>query len=333
MTWFKRTLPLWLVIVLLTSVWWSSSLGQMSVSGRLSFPDGTAALPGAPFAADIDTGFWRPSADIWAVSTTGVERVRGSATSIIFNDVQADTDFIVRSDTNPNFLVMDAGLYGGVGAFGFGSLPSDPPLNSQSVFGYFGHPAMTATAITDWYSYFIPDSGIVTIPTGTAPIATAFRVAPPTLSLAGTVTDAYTVSISGPMTGGTRNGALWVDSGTSRLDGDVLTESRFAATPQAATCASSGDANPGTLTINPTSSVVNITNNDADGCTVTMGETSTLTGSLVTLIVISNAGGTVNFADTAGVSELAGAFAAVVTATLQLVYTNAAWYEVGRSAN
>ena len=39
MTWLKRTLPLWLVIALLTGVWFSSSPGQMSVSGPLAWLD------------------------------------------------------------------------------------------------------------------------------------------------------------------------------------------------------------------------------------------------------------------------------------------------------
>lgn len=48
--------------------------GQMSVSGPLSFPDGTEALPGAPFAADTNTGFRRSAADTIDMVTGGADR-------------------------------------------------------------------------------------------------------------------------------------------------------------------------------------------------------------------------------------------------------------------
>ena len=43
--------------------------------------------------------------------------------------------------------------------------------------------------------------------------------------------------------------------------------------------------------------------------------------------------GTVNFADTAGVTELAGAFTAGIYDSLRLRYTTSRWVEVGRSNN
>ena len=73
MTWLKRTLPLWLVGLLLTGVWLSSSLGQMSVSGPLSMPAGATncSTVGLPFASDTDTGFSSGGANIVAVCTNG----------------------------------------------------------------------------------------------------------------------------------------------------------------------------------------------------------------------------------------------------------------------
>lgn len=38
--------------------------------------DGTVSLPGASFASDLDTGLWRPGANILAASTGGVEAMR-----------------------------------------------------------------------------------------------------------------------------------------------------------------------------------------------------------------------------------------------------------------
>ena len=101
---------------------------------------------------------------------------------------------------------------------------------------------------------------------------------------------------------------------------------------QAVTC--SAGAGVATLTITPTAGYVEVTNSDADGCDITMGEGSIVVGTVVTICVVSNAGTTVNFADTAGVSELAGAFAANVDDCLTLRYGNTTtWREVSRSAN
>lgn len=105
-------------------------------------------------------------------------------------------------------------------------------------------------------------------------------------------------------------------------------------TVQAVTCADSGGAGAQTATITPTSSYVEITNADADGCDITMGETGMGAGAKVDICVVSNAGATVNFADTAGVTELAGAFAADVDDCITLRYGNTTtWREVSRSAN
>ena len=77
MTWLKRTLPLWLVSLLLTGVWLSSSLGQMSVSGPLSMPAGTTncSTVGLPFASDTDTGFSSGGANILNICTGASVRV------------------------------------------------------------------------------------------------------------------------------------------------------------------------------------------------------------------------------------------------------------------
>ena len=51
-----------------------------TMTGTLVIPDGTAAAPSLKF--DDATGLFQPAADIWAVSTGGVERCRVSATGI-----------------------------------------------------------------------------------------------------------------------------------------------------------------------------------------------------------------------------------------------------------
>ena len=103
---------------------------------------------------------------------------------------------------------------------------------------------------------------------------------------------------------------------------------------QAETCADTGDGNAGALTLTPTKAYVEITNLDSDGCDTTMGEGSANPGDIVHICIVSNAGTTVNFADTAGVSELAGVLAANIDDCITMMYGNTTvWREISRSVN
>ena len=87
----------------------------------------------------------------------------------------------------------------------------------------------------------------------------------------------------------------------------------------------------GINTARATESYIEVTCNDVDGCTVIMGETNVPRGLEV---IFANVGtNTLNFQDTAGVSELAGAFASATNGTIHMIYTGSAWLELGRSAN
>lgn len=97
------------------------------------------------------------------------------------------------------------------------------------------------------------------------------------------------------------------------------------------TIADSGDANPATHTLNSTRSYSELTCNDADGCTVTMGETSISEGQYLTITNVS--ANACTFADTSGVTEIAGAFSMGQYDTLELVYIGDRWVERGRSDN
>ena len=79
--------------------------------------------------------------------------------------------------------------------------------------------------------------------------------------------------------------------------------------------------------------LVEVTCLDAQGCDVTMGETSVKNGQVVTFVNV--AANVVNYADSAGVSELAGAFAAGINDVLHVYYSTAltTWIETGRSDN
>ena len=97
------------------------------------------------------------------------------------------------------------------------------------------------------------------------------------------------------------------------------------------TIADDGAGTNATLTLNPTSSYVEITCNDANGCDITMGEASAKQGDMLFVVNLSNIN--VNFADTSGVSELAGTFAAGQYDSIQMIYTSDRWLEVSRSDN
>lgn len=75
------------------------------------------------------------------------------------------------------------------------------------------------------------------------------------------------------------------------------------AAPVLATCQDSGDSSPGALVITPTTSSVQVTNSDANGCSVTLSETAASSGQTLRLWVVSTAGGTVGLADAPGLQE------------------------------
>lgn len=103
--------------------------------------------------------------------------------------------------------------------------------------------------------------------------------------------------------------------------------------PQSVTCADSGNGSPGAATITVSSTTVGVTNSDADGCTLTMSESGASAGQYVTIVIVSNAGGTADLTDTAGVSEMSGSFLMAIDDSITFVYMNSAWHETARSNN
>ena len=148
-------------------------------------------------------------------------------------------------------------------------------------------------------------------------------VADETLVKAGTLTDtkACVYDLAGtdivcnsdflPLGGGTMTG----DIGLTAQDLDV---------------ADSGDGTAATATLNPTSNVVIVSCADSDGCDITMGESDTV---VRVVSIVNDTANAANFADTAGVSEIAGAFAMGDNDSLTLVYNGSEWVEVSRSNN
>ena len=100
---------------------------------------------------------------------------------------------------------------------------------------------------------------------------------------------------------------------------------------QTVTISDDGAGTSPSATITPTKNRVAIDCQDANNCTAVMGESGIVDGQEVKLIVTST--NTVAFADTGGVSELAGAFVAGQFDSLSLSYLTDRWIEYARSNN
>lgn len=117
-----------------------------------------------------------------------------------------------------------------------------------------------------------------------------------------------TISISGGLTETLRSDAggfgLAVRNARFLADGGATLRGTTVIQPQSLTCTDSGDANPGSLTLIPTTSNVELTVSDPDGCGVTISETGATPGQTLEVTVVSIAGGTANFADASGIQEM-----------------------------
>jgi len=135
-----------------------------------------------------------------------------ATTGNIFNDAGADIDFRIESDLNANHLWVDAGLFGGVGGFGFGIAAA------ADAFLLVNPPAFTVQASSLCTRVrFASSGGAVTVPAGTCPIAATLYLSEPNLTAVGTIDDAYTLRVAAAPTEGTRNGAIWA-TGPVRFD-------------------------------------------------------------------------------------------------------------------
>lgn len=122
-----------------------------------------------------------------------------------------------------------------------------------------------------------------------------------------------------------------VTAGTLTNDYALGLNGRMRVVSDPRTIADSGGAGTATLTLAPTSSNVELTCSDADGCDITMSETGVLDGTIIRIVNVS--ANACNFADTGGVSELAGTFAMGQYDSLSLEYVVNTWVEIARSNN
>lgn len=122
----------------------------------------------------------------------------------------------------------------------------------------------------------------------------------------------------------------------SNADGKVDMTAQNPPALQSVTCTDSGDGNPGTLTVTPSAGPdrvdIAITVMDADGCTITMAETSAVAGTIVVVTNIS-AANTASFATQAGIlSLIQGPMTMGAGESLSLIYKDNRWLEIGRSS-
>ncbi len=92
-----------------------------------------------------------------------------------------------------------------------------------------------------------------------------------------------------------------------------------------------GTAATGTLTPATSRSYIALTCSDVHGCDMTLSETGARDG--MTLTVVNVSANVSNFADTSGVSETAGSFAAGQWDAIEYRYVTDRWVELGRSNN
>lgn len=138
-----------------------------------------------------------------------------------------------------------------------------------------------------------------------------------------TVTNgAGTVTLSGPQN---------LHTGASPTFAGLTLNGLLVSSVQTVTIADDGAGTSPSATITPTANRVSIDCQDTNNCTVVMGESGIVDGQEVRLIVTSTQ--TVAFADSAGVSELAGAFTAGAFDVLSLTYSVDRWVEYARSNN
>ena len=83
--------------------------------------------------------------------------------------------------------------------------------------------------------------------------------------------------------------------------------------------------------LDPTTTFYTIDCQDGDGCDITLQELNALHGTIIHLICMS--ANACNFADTAGVSELAGAYAMGQYDSLSIMYSTDRYIEISRSNN
>ncbi len=178
-------------------------------------------------------------------------------TSVVINEEGDDQDFRIESDTNANAFVIDAGtnamgLLGGVNARfglsigGYSDTTFTAPTTAANDMGGF-HIAFAGITAPDsttgnMYGAKLEAITLTTSASQTHALGAGFRFDAPVKAGTGVLTSMATVYISaGPTGGGTNNYALWVDAGTTQLDGIIFAPNLKSGANQAAAGAAAGE--------------------------------------------------------------------------------------------
>lgn len=145
------------------------------------------------------------------------------------------------------------------------------------------------------------------------------------------VTGGFSFANSGAMAGNLTMSGNDINMGTASDLNFTGVSGRVAWGPQTQTVADDGAGTAAAATLTPTSNFIAVTCNDANGCDETVSESGALHGSITCVVNVS--ANAVNFADSAGVTELAGAFAAGQWDQICFVYVTDRWVETSRSNN
>ena len=209
--------------------------------------------------------------------------VAGSAVNVlsvgsagtIFNQDSADLDFRIETNNIANGFTVDAGL----DTFAFGAAAVDDQFVQIST------PTATHTATTNTYALSVTPGGAQTIPSGTTTYVGSVNIDEPNITATGTVTNAFTLRISGaPTEGGTSNYALWVDDGATQLDstltvGSTITSAAITATDTTAPLILKYDAGEYVTHAVSSAGVYSITTTDAssDSGAITLDTVDSIT--------------------------------------------------------
>jgi hypothetical protein len=140
------------------------------------------------------------------------------------------------------------------------------------------------------------------------------------------VTVGENVAVTGAVTADSMSSATTIGS-----NGNITTVALFVVTPTEQTIADSGDGSAAAGTILATAGRVHVTCADADGCALTLSETSAANGSTLTIVNVG-ASNSLTIADSANVQETTGALTLGQRDNVTFCYVNntiTTWVQCG----
>lgn len=214
--------------------WWADVIPELNttvtllnsfngVTGSYDFLDGSAATPGISFASDLDTGFFRQSANTIGISTGGLETIRIHS----LGQIRLSSTGAVSSYPSPiagNLQIQGVGTFASVSAHRISNDTTSPAINLSksrgTVAGDFAIVQVgdTCGAINGWGAdgtTIINEASIKFVAAGTpaagdVPLEIRFM----TRSGAGTQTNALIIGIDQSITAVSPTGGLGYGTGS-----------------------------------------------------------------------------------------------------------------------